>query len=119
MGTLADAWQPCPLLKFEGKLPDNEDTLTARAESTHQSGSNESQKILQILKMWRDKYLAADKKGVAPHDLERLRNTVEALRAKAYLLYLRENAKKVFPGANQMVSLLLGAPPPTVGWFRL
>jgi hypothetical protein len=90
LGTLADAWQPCPLLSFEDTLPANEGTLLARAAFTQQSKSSDAAVILSNLKKWRERYLAGKKRRAGHNEMERYKETVEALRAKAYLLYQQE-----------------------------
>jgi 6-phosphofructokinase len=109
LGTLTDAWQPCPLLSFEGTLPANEDTLQARADSTQQSKANDPDIILQSLQRWREKYLAHQQRGAPPHDLERVKDTVEALRARAYLLYQQERSVKLLQNTRVSDSWLHGA----------
>jgi hypothetical protein len=93
-GSLADAWQPCPLLSFEGTLPANEGTLLARAAFTQQSKSSDAAVILSNLKKWREKYLAGEKRRAEHNEMERYKDTVEALRAKAYLLHQHQNSEK-------------------------
>jgi hypothetical protein len=102
-GTLADAWQPCQQLKFEGPLPSNEDTLKAKAESTQQSrGSDDANIILNNLKKWRGKYLDGERNRAQRNQMELYKDTVEALRAKAYLLYQKEKSEQW--GQNTRVS---------------
>jgi hypothetical protein len=102
LGTIADAWQPCSMLPFEGTLPSNEDTLKARAESTHCSKNKDPEKVLQILQTWREKWLAGQKRKAQPNEMEKYKETVEALRARAYILYQKEKSEQW--GQNTRVS---------------
>jgi hypothetical protein len=91
LGTLADAWQPWPLLRFERHLPANEDHLQLMASAVAQPSSDDPKIILISLKMWRDKYLTCERTGAPPHHLERYQTIVEALRSKVLLLFRRQN----------------------------
>lgn len=103
-GTLATAWKACPLLDFEGNLPENEEVLKAATKDPMLTKSDDPEVILSNLLRWRNKWLTAVKKGLPQQDLKTYREGVEALRYKAYLLYLQENAKKVFGNMSSRVS---------------
>lgn len=101
-GTLADAWKRCPLLPFETDIDAvSEDVLKQRAGSVRQAFSDDSTQILNNLKAWREKYLKGLKANSAINDLERFKGTVEALRAKARLLYIAANDNKMREAQRQ------------------
>jgi hypothetical protein len=116
LGILADAWQPFPLLRFERHLPFNEGQLQVMASSVPQCTRNDPYAILHTLKKWREKYLAQEQQGAPPHQLGRIKDTVEALRARAYLLYQQERSVKWLQNTRVSDSWLQGASGVKVKW---
>lgn len=93
LGKIDTAWQPCPLLKFELKIEHlSEQELEQRCSNVIQASSPDINIILGNLQKWRDKYLKAERLNNA-RDMEKYRSGVEALRARARLMFLQQNGK--------------------------
>jgi hypothetical protein len=88
-GTLADAWRPRKHLQFETDIATvSQEVLVQRTVNVPQASSDNPEQILDNLRKWRDKYLSYIRKaGATNSDLRNYRDGVEALRAKALLLY--------------------------------
>lgn len=94
LGTLADAWQP--ELPFEQDLSVLSDQqLQVRANYCSQAASNDPEIILKNLQAWRLKYCYAEQSS-SRSTLEDYRSKVEAIRAKARLLFLQQKAEAWF-----------------------
>jgi hypothetical protein len=116
LGTLADAWVPCQLLRFEAPIDTmNEEQLQHLVTNVPQASSNEPGTILRNLQIWRIKCISASKA-----DQQRLRPTCEAIRAKARLLYLASNGQKMLKAQhNQQVSTQQQQQEASHGWGSL
>jgi hypothetical protein len=97
LGTLATAWLPCRLVDFERDIAClSEDKLVQKIIAYVQAGSNDPGNILRSLQVWRQKYITAQKASSV--DTERIRDICEALRCKARLLFMMNNAQKFIKG---------------------
>jgi len=90
LGTLADAWKPCPLIDFEREIyQTNEATLERRVADCQQASSSDSAVILSNLKKWREKWLQAKEQNASSSTMLKFQEVCESIRAKARLLYLQ------------------------------
>lgn len=93
LSTLKDAWKPCASLPFEQDLATVfESELQRRVAEVVQASSDQASVICSNLLTWRNKHLKGVEAGLKQTGLERISRVIEALRAKAYLLFMQQAA---------------------------
>lgn len=93
LGTIEDAWKPCPLLEFERDISTlTEADLERTVGNIPQAQSKDPERIVDILFKWRNLYLKAQTTNQPRSEIDRYKTTVEAIRAKARLLLLQKKS---------------------------
>jgi hypothetical protein len=114
-GTIADAWHPCGLLPFEGDISRRSDAeLEQQAADAPQASSRDELVILNNLHDWRKKCITAVKTNDRVQ-IERYSHTVEAIRARARLIFLQKNGDNFKRRAHAQVG---GLKRRGLGWRR-